>query len=278
MSATERGGEDRVFRTTRVVAIAIIPFLVAAAFLLFVFPSRTDELFAWAIAPPLSAFLLASAYTGGIWFFVGVARARRWHHVRHGFPAVVVFAGALLLATLLHLDKFSQNLSFVTWMALYAVTPFLVAALAIAQRRQDPGAADARDVAIPRPVRIALAAIGACALAAGAVLFVVPQLGADAWAWDLTPLTARVTGAVLTLTGVVNLALLRDERWSAFRLLFGSQLVSLAAIAASLIAGRDALRWDRPITPAFVTLVVVAALSYGAFTLWCERRMRTVRS
>jgi hypothetical protein len=215
-------------------ALRIRKGLVAAAFLLFVFPGRTGELFAWAIA--------------------------------------------LLLATLLHLDKFSQNLSFVTWMALYAVTPFLVAALAIAQRRQDSGAADARDVAIPRPVRIALAAIGACALAAGAVLFVVPQLGVDTWAWDLTPLTARVTGAVLSLTGVVNLALLRDERWSAFRLLFGSQPVSLAAIAASLIAGREALRWDRPITPAFVTLVVVAALSYGAFTLWCERRMRTVRS
>ena len=30
-----------------------MPFLVVAAFLLFVFPSRTGELFAWPIKPPL---------------------------------------------------------------------------------------------------------------------------------------------------------------------------------------------------------------------------------
>ena len=121
-------GSDRVLIATRVVAVVIIPFLVVAAFLLFVFPERTGELFAWAIAPPLSAYMLGSAYVGGIWFFVGVAVTKRWHRVAPGFPAVVVFAGALLIATLLHLDRFSQNLSFYTWVVLYATTPFAVAA------------------------------------------------------------------------------------------------------------------------------------------------------
>ncbi len=90
---------------------------------------------AWAIAPPLSAYLLASAYVGGILFFVRVALTRAWHRVAPGFPAVAVFAGALLAATLLHLDRFSHNLSFVVWLVLYAITPFAVAALAIARRR-----------------------------------------------------------------------------------------------------------------------------------------------
>ena len=259
---------------TRWVAIVIVPFLIIAAFLLFTFPTRTGELFAWPIDPPLSAFLLASAYVGGVWFFVRVAAARAWHRVRHGFPAVVVFAGALLVATLLHLDRFSQNLSFYTWIVLYATTPIAVAVLAIVQHRRDPGTPDRVDVAIPRVARFGLALIGVAAFAIGATLFVLPGLGVEHWAWTLTPLTAQVTGAVLSLTGVVNVALLWDARWSAFRVLFQAQLLSLAAIAVSLIARREDLLWDRPATPAFVTLVAVAVLVYAGFTLWCESRMR----
>ncbi|WP_235008281.1 hypothetical protein [Microbacterium timonense] len=267
--------DDGVLPATRWVAIAIVPFLVAAAFLLWVFPTRTGELFAWAIAPPLSAYLLASAYLGGIWFFVRVASARRWHHVEHGFPAVVVFSGALLVATLLHLERFSQNLSFAVWMTLYATTPFAVAALAIAQRGRDPMVADRQDAVIPRALRYALAAIGACALLLGAVLFLSPQALLPLWAWDLTPLTARVTGAVLSLTGVVDAALLWDARWSAFRVLFQAQLLSLGAIAVSLVAGNDALHWDRPLSWAFVGLVAGALVVYASFTVWCERHART---
>lgn len=267
-------GDDRVLTATRWTAIVIVPFLVVAAFLLYAFPTRTGELFAWPIAPPLSAYLLASAYVGGVWFFVRVATARRWHHVEHGFPAVVVFAGALLIATLLHLDRFSLNLSFAVWMVLYATTPFAVAVLAVVQRRRDPRVPDRRDVVIPRFARFALAGIGGAALVLGAVMFVAPQTIAGVWAWELTPLTAQVTGAVLSLTGVVNAGLIRDARWSAFRVLFQAQLLSLCAIAVSVVAGREALRWDRPLAWMFVGLVAGALLVYGGFTLWCEIRMR----
>jgi hypothetical protein len=267
-------GDDRVLPVTRWVAIAILPFLAMAAFLLFAFPDRSGELFAWAIDPPISAHLLASAYTGGIWFFAKVARARAWHHVRHGFPAVVVFAGALLLATLLHWDRFSQNVSFVAWAVLYATTPFAVAALAFAQRRSDPGTPDDADVEITAPARIALAVIGGAAFVVGALVYLAPAVAAPLWPWELTPLTARVTGAVLSLTGVVNVALLFDRRWSAFRALFQAQLLSLAAIAISLIAGRADLLWDRPLTPVFIGLIAVAFATYGAFAVTCERGMR----
>lgn len=265
---------DRVFVGTRVLAVAILPFLVVAAVLLWGFPARTGELFAWAIAPPLSAALLASAYTGGIWFFVRVALERRWHRVQHGFPAVAVFAGALLLATVLHLDRFSSNLSFAVWTILYATTPFAVVAAAVLQARTASRDAEARDLVIPRAAAWMLAAIGGVALAFGAGMFVAPSLAASFWAWDLTPLTAQVTGAVLSLTGVVNAGLLRDRRWSAFRVLFEAQLVSLAAIAVSLVICRADLRWERPMTAVFVILVAGAAVSYGAFFAWCEFRRR----
>jgi hypothetical protein len=280
VSATEPGA-DRVLRATRVVAIVILPFLVVAAVLLFGLPDRTGELFAWAIAPPLSAYMLASAYVGGIWFFCGVAGTRRWHRVAPGFPAVVVFAGALLIATLLHLDRFSQNISFAAWMTLYATTPFAVALLAWLQRRSDDGRAEANEAHVPRGVRAIMLAVGAASLLTGAVMFLAPALVIPFWAWELTPLTAQVLGAVLSLPGVVAIGFLRDDRWSSFRILFQAQLVSLVAIICSLIAGREALLWDRLATPAFLALIAIAFVGYAALTVAMEvsrRRRGGIRS
>jgi hypothetical protein len=267
-------GTDRVLLVTRIVAIVIVPFLVIAAILLYAFPDRTGELFAWPITPPLTAYMLASAYVGGIWFFVWVATTRRWHRVAVGFPAVVVFAGALLVATLLHLDRFSQNVSFFTWIVLYATTPFVVAWLWWAQRRSDPGELETADARGPRLVRAVMLAVGACSLLTGAVMFLAPTLVIPIWAWDLTPLTARVLGAVLSLPGVVAIGFLHDDRWTSFRILFQAQLLSLVAILCSLIAGRDALHTDRPATPAFLALIGVAFIGYAALTVTMEARIR----
>ena len=277
MSVSEpRRDDDRTLCVTRIVAVALVPFLVVAALILFAFPDRLGELFAWQIDPPLSAAVLASAYVGGVWFFARVP-TRRWHEVRHGYPAVAVFAGALLIATLLHLDRFASNLSFAVWMVLYAMTPFIALILAVVQRPRDPGIPLPVDLVLPLPVRVGLIAIGVIALAAGVVLFAVPQVVAELWAWTLTPLTAQVTGAVLTLPGVVGLALVRDARWSAFRVLVQAQLLSLVAMAVSLLVHRDDLHGGRGTAPLFVALICVAIVAYAALLLWCEARLRRSR-
>ena len=116
--------------------------------------------------------------------------------------------------------------------------------------------------------------VGAASLVTGVVLFIAPTLVIPLWAWDLTPLTARVLGAVMTLPGVVAIGFLRDDRWSSFRIVFQAQLVSLVAIIGSLIVGRDALHGDRPATPAFLTLIAAAFLGYSALTIVMELRMR----
>lgn len=269
-----RSQRARPLPATRWVALAIVPFLVVAVVVLFAAPERSGELFAWPIAPPLSAFLLASAYLGGIAYFLAVWSTGSWHRVRHGMPAVAVFATALLVATLLHLDRFSSNLPFAVWLVLYATTPVAMVWLLVLQRGHDAGGDDDPEAQVPVAVRVGLAAVGVAALAAGAAALVAPAWVAELWAWQLTPLTARATGAVLTLTGVVNLAMLRDRRWSAFRILFGAQLLSLAAIGVSLVVRRDDLLWDRPLTVPFLALVVVAALAYGAVAAWGEVRLR----
>jgi hypothetical protein len=264
---------DRVLPYTRVVAYVIIPFLVAAAFLLLVLPGGTEQHFAWTINPPVTAMLLGSAYAGGIWFFVQVASQRQWHRVRHGFPAVLVFASLASAATFLHWDRFHfGHVSFITWVVLYITTPVLVLIAIVLNLREDDGAPEADELTIPGPWRYVLALVGAAASVTGLVLFVVPSLLIGVWAWEVTPLTARIVGAVLTLPGMVNIWMLWDSRWSAFRRVFQAQLVSLACIVLAIVVRFADLEWERPAAWLFTIGIAVSAAVYVVFYASLERR------
>ena len=267
------GPEDRVLPFTRVLAYVLIPFLVAASFLLIVLPGGTEQHFAWTIQPPLTAMLLGSAYAGGIWFFIQVAVQRRWHRVRHGFPAVLLFATLLAIATFVHWDRFHfGHVSFITWVVLYVTTPVLVLVALVLNLREDDRMPEGDDVEIPAPWRWVLALVGAAATVTGLVLFAVPSLLIDAWAWDVTPLTARIVGAVLTLPGMVNVWMLWDDRWSAFRRVFQAQLVSLAFILIAIAVRFGDFAWERPAAWLFATGIVVSAAVYTLFYVSLERR------
>lgn len=75
----ERTRSDRVLLSTRVLAAAIVPFLVLAFAVLVPWPTDTKRLFAWEITPTMSAMVLGSVYLGGAYFFLRVLRAPRWH-------------------------------------------------------------------------------------------------------------------------------------------------------------------------------------------------------
>lgn len=268
-------GPDRIRPLTRWVGILVLPFLVVAVVLLYVFAGETETLFAWTIQPPFTAMLLGSAYVGGIWYFAQVVTQDRWHRVKYGFPAVVVFATLLGVATIVHWDRFHfGHVSFITWATLYLVTPVLTLVALLRNWRRDDGRPERRDVRLPLPVRLLLAAVGAASLLAGLTIFAFPALVAPAWGWDLTPLTSRIVGGVLTLPGVVNLWLLVDARWTAFRWMLQAELASLVfMLGALLIAGGD-LHWERPMAAGFVAVLVLALVLYGGVYGWAERQMR----
>lgn len=260
---------------TRWLSAAILPFLAVASVLLYLLPFATEELFAWTIEPPITAMFLASAYLGGIWFFVQAVRQPSWHRVKYGFPPVVLFATLLGAATLIHLDRFHPgHIAFLTWFALYLTTPFLCLAAFLLNRPADDGTPEEPDFRIPRAPRVLLAALGIMSLGTGLVIFAVPQAGIDVWAWTLTPLTARVVGAVLTLPGMVNLWLLLDHRWTSFRWMFQAQLFSLVFLISALVIGGGALNWSRPSTPLLIGGLVASLTAYAAFYAYCERETR----
>jgi hypothetical protein len=254
-----------------VLAVGIIPFLVAGFVLLYLLPGQSRELFAWPIAPTMTAMLLASAYAGGVWFFVGVVRTQQWHTVAGGFPPVVLFAGLLGVATFLHWDRFTHgHVAFWVWTTLYVVAPFLVAAVWVRNRRTAPPPDPAEPRLGPWTRRLFVAA-GVVAVSLGAVLYLVPDLVSLVWPWAITPLTGRVVGAVLCL-GVAAFAVVPDDRCSSVVRLVEVAVVMAAFAALAILRARDQIVWSRPL--AWALVAGVAAILVGGTGLLVRMRTR----
>ena len=101
-------GDNRVLFRTRLLALVILPFLLGAFTILYVFPLDTVRLFAWPIKPTMTSMVLASAYFGGAYFFVRVLFERRWNVIKIGFVSVTMFARLLGVATVMHWRVFNH--------------------------------------------------------------------------------------------------------------------------------------------------------------------------
>ncbi len=266
---------DRILSITRWVAALVIPFLVVAFIILYFAPEQTAALFAWKLQPTMSAMMLGAAYAGGIYFFTGVLAASHWHRIKVGFPPVIAFASLLGIATLLHWDRFNHgHISFWAWAGLYFTTPFIVFATWLRNRREDPGALAAGDVAIPRLLRWLIGAIGVVTLMISIALFVSPERMIALWPWTLSPLTARVASAMFALPGLVGLGIALDQRWSAAQLILQAQALSIALIL--LAAWRAWGEFDPANPAAWFFVGGLASLLVGIFLfyVWMTARRR----
>jgi hypothetical protein len=259
---------DRVWWETRVLGALIVPFLLAAFFILYIRPQDTGSLFAWPITPSMTSFVLASAYFGGAYFFLRVVFEQQWHRIAVGFLPVTTFAALMMVATLLHWDRFTHgNVSFVTWAVLYATTPLLVFGAWLRNRRSDPHVLDPGEVEIPPAIRWIMGGLGAFVLAVGLVLFVFANVLIATWPWPLTPLTARVIGACFALTGVFGLVISQDRRWTAARIAIQSQAVGVSLILVGIVRAWSDFKSGNATTWLFVggmsMLLVALALLYA---------------
>jgi hypothetical protein len=269
------GKDDHIALETRVLSGFILPFLLIAFAILYLWPADTGRLFAWPIAPPMSSRLLGSAYAGGVYFFIRVVLERQWHRVWVGFLPVTVFATLMLIATVVHWDKFSHDkLAFWAWIASYATTPLLVFAAWWRNRRTDPGAPEHGDARIPSPVGWAMGGIGIVVLAAGLGLFLAPGSLISYWPWHLTPLTARVTGSCFALAGVFGVVLAGERRWSAARIAFQSQMIGIALMLAGVARSWGDFDTSKALTWAFTGGLGAMLVGLIALTLVLEGRRR----
>ena len=232
----DQGRSDRVLPATRVLAMVIVPFLLLAFAVLVPSPTHTRSLFAWEIRPTMSPMVLGSVYLGGAYFFVRVALARTWHTVAAGFVPVGTFATLMGITTVLHWSRFLHgNVAFWLWVALYFSTPLLVFAVFFRNQREY-----SRDDA--EPVRLGAVAAGGLVVvgvaAAGSALFLdlLPSQAVRTWPWHLTPLTARMLGAIFAL-GIAAIGAAWERRWSAARIPVQVACIMLVLL---LIAGARA--------------------------------------
>jgi hypothetical protein len=249
---------------TRWVAGFIVVILLDASQLLAFYPDRTATLWAWTIQPELSAMVLGSVYTGGAYFFARVLFGASWQEVAAGFPAIALFVWMATLATALHLDRFAEDsLPFAAWAALYVVTPLLVPYLYLRNRRR---AGVAGGAPLPRGIRTGLAVVGGLIVALALLVFAAPDAAIGDWPWTLTPLTARITAAVVALYGAVWLAVAAHGTWTAARIPLQSHVIGLAVFLVSVARDESVVDWG----PLALVVVAVAAamLAVSAVLAW----------
>lgn len=254
--------DDRVLPVTAWTARIVVPVLVAAGVILYGFPADTDDLWAWTIAPPITSLAIGGGYLAGAVFFVRGLRDGRWHVMALGFVAAGVLTALLLAATLLHWDRFHHaHVAFWAWLAVYLVTPVLLPAIWLRNRRHDPGPV-AGEVTVPASVAVGVGAFGAAQLAASLAFFVRPSVAIDVWPWLLTPLTARTISAFLAFIAVMLLAFLVERRWSALRLLVDSAALGLGLVLLGVARERHDLTGSTLEEVGFTVLLagLVAAL------------------
>ena len=220
--------DDRVLPVTRWVALFIIPFLAAAFLVLYGAPDRTTEFFAWTIRPEMTPLVMGAGYGTGAYFFYRVARADEWHRVAPVFLGIATFTWFMAVATALHWENFNHDHEvFYLWVFLYAVTPLLIPAIWLLNRRttSDPLATDGER--LPQAVRVAGAALGVVVTVGAVVMFVAPGLVIGTWPWTVSPFTTRILAGWFGLFGVLNVAGVVDPRWSGARILVQTQIVGI---------------------------------------------------
>lgn len=242
-----------VTRGMRVLLVVAAVLVFLAGLQLTVFPTRTAEWFSWTIDVPMTAVFLGAAYWSSAVLEVAGARSRTWSRARLTVWTVLVFTVLTLVVTLVHLDKFHLGAENPTsarvitwgWLAIYAGVPVAMVVGLVLQARATGAVTDADDVRrLPAGLQWLLVGLAAVLLASGVALLLAPEWAAEAWAWPLTPLTARAIGAWLVGLGwAAAHARLVDDASSVRPVgLTGAAFVVLEAVA--LLRYGDALDWS----------------------------------
>lgn len=255
---------------------AVLPLLFIAGVQLFVLSAQTDYYFAWTIALPLTAAFMGAGYWSAMIAAYAALRQSVSVALRLTGPTSIAVTSMLGIATFLHLDKFHLNSSalltrFVTWVwiGVYVVTPFTFLWLWFAYGRGLDDTMGAKPFL--RWVRLSYLFQAAFTLLAGILLFLIPALLAPAWAWALTPLTARVVGAWVISYGLACLAVFRED-----------DLLNTTGARASLLAfcvlqfvvlARyfSSVDWTKPLAWIYV-LVLLAGVITGVASLLQQSR------
>lgn len=268
-------GDDRILPEVKLIVAAIIPFVVVGWVILYFFPGKTAEWFAWNITPQMTALQMGAGYIAGTLFLVRIVLGRKWHEYAFGFPAITAFTWFSVVATFLHIDRFNFStnpLAVYVWIALYIITPLAVPLLWLRNRPGDPLAAEAGDLIVSDRVRWANRLVGIALLGVALFIFIAPDAAISIWPWKLTLLTARIIASWFALPGVLGIVLSMDARWSAWRFPLESQALGVALVLLGVMRARGDFDSGKITTWIFVG--GLALLLLGLLTLYASMEVR----
>jgi len=189
-------------------------FVLAAAngVFLYLVPGRADTDYAWSIQPPVNAAFIGAGFLAGT-LATGLVlwRATRWRSFSLLPPALWVLATTLLLATIIHADRFRWDYPLTwVWTLVYAGVPVAIPYLVAAQWQIAEPPPEV-DPALRAP-RILAGIAGAGLLAGAAALYLAPADLGEHWLCPLTPLLARAVAAWYALFGTMLLTFALAQR------------------------------------------------------------------
>jgi hypothetical protein len=235
---------------------------------LYLLPHLAETMHAWSIKPPINAAFMGAGYLGGtVATALALFGARYWRSVRPFIWPFFALAAALIIATLIHADRFvwSYPLTWV-WTATYTLIPPLAVVIWFVHERAVKAHTplDAR----LNTIRLISWLPGIVMTVLGVVLYVTPESFLSTWPWQITPLLGQAFAAWYLLAGVMSL-------FVAFSARQAHELI----IPASTIAVWDILTLLLPVlysgdmhsdSAAFWLWIVLHGVSLviAAYTLW----------
>jgi hypothetical protein len=180
----------------KLIYLFVVANAYAGAFSLIFYPGSTDSLFFWKITPNINAVLFGALYlVAGSVVLLAVIRGS-YELARYLTPMIIPFSCLLLLATLLHLDKFTPGIKLYYWVVVYIVAP--TATIFFYWQFERAGASRQVKSSEVKPLaRWFAVALGALLAIYVLTSFLLPDVIVNFWPWLLTPLLAQAFGAWL---------------------------------------------------------------------------------
>ena len=198
--------EGRILASTRIGVWILFVIALANGAFLYVVPGSAETDYAWSILPGVNAAFIGAGFLAGT-LATGLVlfAATRWRSLHTLPPALWVLATLLLIATLVHDDRFKWDYGPTwVWLVVYAGVPFAVPVLVLLQQRvAEPE--PPTDPAL-RPVRALSTVCGAVLVVGAAALYLAPVEVGEEWPWALTPLLGRAVASWYAMVGTMLLA------------------------------------------------------------------------
>lgn len=247
---------------------------------LFLLTENTDLYFAWTIKSPVTAAFLGACYWASGVLELAASREKAWINARSSVPAVWVFTSITLIVTFLHWDRFHFSAPrFITvlgtwvWVGVYLFVPVILGFLWLRQVLKK-GAHPNPAAPLPSWMRGSLGLMSLLMLPLGISFLLFPNTASSFWAWDLTPLTARATGAWLVGWAVLFGCCAWENNLRSARATFLTLIALSLFVGVAIFRFPQSVDWQGP--SGWTMLLLLAAFALiGTWGLALQARIRT---